>query len=102
MGMDPIAGRQETNITVIIWMVSNMEGEDRFSLMGTGMLAHLRKGFITVKEFLVSAMGLNTRGIIVTDCVKEKVLSNLPMETCTKARLSQECQKAKAFINFRE
>ena len=69
--------------------------------MGTGMLAHLRKGFITVKEFLVSAMGLNTRGIIVTDCVKEKVLSSLPMEICTKARLSQECQKAKAFISFR-
>ena len=65
------------------------------------MSAHLKKGFNTVKEFLVSVMGLNTRGIIVTHCVKEKVLSNLPMETCTKARLSQECQKAKAFISFR-
>ena len=69
--------------------------------MGTDMLAHLRKGFITVKEFLVSAMGLNTRGIIVTDCVKEKVFSSLPLEICTKACLSQECQKAKAFISFR-
>ena len=28
MGMDPIAGRQETNTTVNIWMVSNMEGAD--------------------------------------------------------------------------
>ena len=28
MGMDPIAGRQETNTTVNTWMVSNMEGAD--------------------------------------------------------------------------
>ena len=28
MGMDPIAGRQETNTTVNTWMVSNMEGVD--------------------------------------------------------------------------